>query len=272
MMLLKGEIKQAKALVEEAHEIARDSDRSLALRDLIQSIFGYLALIGGDFQRAENLFEDILTAKAMPESSLGLTFASCGLGDYAAATQNLQDALQTSPPYLNPMMKILCAPAAAFILSNQGEAERAVELLALANHHPASPAELVQRWPQIQNLRTTLETELSTEVFATAYERGQGLNISAVLAALSDRFGVQDRGVEKDVLYPIGAIGSLIEPLSERELEILRLLKTDLSGPEIARELVISLNTVRFHTKNIYFKLQVNNRRAAVRRADELGL
>ena len=64
----------------------------------------------------------------------------------------------------------------------------------------------------------------------------------------------------------------LIEPLSERELDVLRLLGTDLGGPEIARELVVSLNTVRTHTKNIYAKLGVNNRRAAVRRARELDL
>jgi len=64
----------------------------------------------------------------------------------------------------------------------------------------------------------------------------------------------------------------LIEPLSQRELEVLRLLGTDLGGPEIANQLVVSLNTVRTHTRNIYAKLGVNNRRAAVRRAEELDL
>jgi LuxR family maltose regulon positive regulatory protein len=64
----------------------------------------------------------------------------------------------------------------------------------------------------------------------------------------------------------------LIDPLSERELEVLRLLGTDLNGPEIARELVVSLNTMRTHTKNIFSKLGVDNRRAAVRRAEELHL
>jgi len=64
----------------------------------------------------------------------------------------------------------------------------------------------------------------------------------------------------------------LIEPLSERELEVLRLLGTELNGPEIARELTVSPNTFRTHTKNIYNKLEVNNRRAAVRRAEELNL
>ena len=64
----------------------------------------------------------------------------------------------------------------------------------------------------------------------------------------------------------------LIEPLSERELAVLRLLGTDLDGPEMARELRVSLNTLRTHTKNIYSKLGVNSRRAAVRRAEELDL
>jgi LuxR family maltose regulon positive regulatory protein len=64
----------------------------------------------------------------------------------------------------------------------------------------------------------------------------------------------------------------LLEPLSERELDVLRLLRSDMGGPEIARELMISLNTMRTHTKNIYEKLGVNTRRAAVHRAEELKL
>jgi LuxR family transcriptional regulator, maltose regulon positive regulatory protein len=64
----------------------------------------------------------------------------------------------------------------------------------------------------------------------------------------------------------------LIELLSENELEVLRLLRTELSGPEIARQRMVSLSTIRTHTQHIYSKLGVNNRRAAVRRAEELGL
>ncbi|MFN8488906.1 MAG: LuxR C-terminal-related transcriptional regulator [Caldilineaceae bacterium] len=67
-------------------------------------------------------------------------------------------------------------------------------------------------------------------------------------------------------------IQNLLEPLSEYELEVLRLLRTELSGPEIARTRMVSLNTIRTHTQHIYAKLGVNNRRAAVRRAEELGL
>jgi len=90
-----------------------------------------------------------------------------------------------------------------------------------------------------------------------------------------------DRGITPDqVRRLLAASGDeriivtqdLVDPLSDRELDVLRLLGSDLSGPDIARELVVSLNTVRTHTKNIYAKLGVNNRRSAVRRADELGL
>ena len=72
---------------------------------------------------------------------------------------------------------------------------------------------------------------------------------------------------QKPVMHP-----DLIEALSDRELDVLRLLGSDLGGPEIARELAISENTMRTHTRNIYEKLGVNSRRAAVSRAEELQL
>jgi LuxR family maltose regulon positive regulatory protein len=64
----------------------------------------------------------------------------------------------------------------------------------------------------------------------------------------------------------------LLEPLSERELEVLRLLTTHLSSTEIAEQLCISVNTVRYHIKNIYGKLGVHSRSDAVQRAGELEL
>jgi LuxR family maltose regulon positive regulatory protein len=69
-----------------------------------------------------------------------------------------------------------------------------------------------------------------------------------------------------------GMAPSAIDSLSERELDVLRLLDSELTGPEIARELFVSHNTVRTHTKHIYTKLDVTNRRAAVLRAREQGL
>ncbi len=53
---------------------------------------------------------------------------------------------------------------------------------------------------------------------------------------------------------------------------MLRLLDSELTGPEIAQQIFVSINTLRTHTKRIYTKLDVNNRAAAVRRGHELGL
>lgn len=68
------------------------------------------------------------------------------------------------------------------------------------------------------------------------------------------------------------AASPLAEPLSERELEVLRLLAAGLESPEIARNLIISVSTVRTHIKNIYGKLDVHSRVQAVERARALGL
>jgi LuxR family maltose regulon positive regulatory protein len=65
---------------------------------------------------------------------------------------------------------------------------------------------------------------------------------------------------------------SLVEPLSERELEVLTLIAEGLSNREIAAELVLSLPTIKWHTSNIYGKLGVGNRTTAVARARELQI
>jgi len=95
---------------------------------------------------------------------------------------------------------------------------------------------------------------------ALAKQRIAGNYVRRLLAGVGETG--HDRPVEQ----------ALIEPLSERELDVLRLLGTELDGPAIARELTVSLHTVRTHTKHIYAKLAVTNRRAAVRRAQELDL
>ncbi|HZL32339.1 MAG TPA: LuxR C-terminal-related transcriptional regulator, partial [Verrucomicrobiae bacterium] len=105
----------------------------------------------------------------------------------------------------------------------------------------------------------------------------EGPSMAALLEAAKKR-GIAPRYIREllaafgrpDARTPIKQ--ALIESLSEREVDVLRLLDTDLDGPEIARQLVVSLHTVRSHTKSIYAKLGVNNRRAAVGRAVELDL
>lgn len=64
----------------------------------------------------------------------------------------------------------------------------------------------------------------------------------------------------------------LIEPLSEREFDVLQLVAEGLSNKEIAARLFLSGHTVKTHTSNIYSKLDVNNRAQAVNQARTLGI
>jgi LuxR family maltose regulon positive regulatory protein len=89
--------------------------------------------------------------------------------------------------------------------------------------------------------------------------------VSQLLAALESEMREERRATTSAPL-------SLVEPLSERELEVLRLLTTHLSSTEIAQELFISVNTVRSHIKSIYGKLNVHSRKDAIQRALELEL
>jgi len=100
-----------------------------------------------------------------------------------------------------------------------------------------------------------------TSLLREAAKRGTGRDYARRLLAAASR--IERSGPVEQ---------ALIEPLSDRELDVLRLLGGELDGPAIARELMVSLNTMRTHTKNIYAKLAVTNRRAAVRRAAELNL
>jgi LuxR family maltose regulon positive regulatory protein len=105
----------------------------------------------------------------------------------------------------------------------------------------------------------------------------EGAPMAVLLTAAAKR-GIVPRYARR-LLTAFGRTGAgtpaaedLVEPLSARERDVLRLLASDLSGPDIARELIVSLSTVRTHTNRIFAKLGVNNRRAAVRRAEELDL
>jgi LuxR family maltose regulon positive regulatory protein len=83
---------------------------------------------------------------------------------------------------------------------------------------------------------------------------------------------VLDAASAQDAGLPIPQAQALVEPLSEREMEILRLIAAGRSNPEIAELLYLSLNTVKWHAKNLYGKLNVGSRIEAVARAQELEL
>ena len=153
-----------------------------------------------------------------------------------------------------------------------GRTGRVIEILVLQALARQRRGDLPAALGCLERAMTLAEPEGYVRVFAdegppmasllkAAAKQGTARNYARRLLAAAGQTGPGN---------PVGQ--ALIEPLSERELDVLRLLGTDLDGPAIARELTVSLHTVRTHTKHIYAKLTVTNRRAATRRARELGL
>jgi LuxR family maltose regulon positive regulatory protein len=94
-----------------------------------------------------------------------------------------------------------------------------------------------------------------------------------LLAAFADRTKDERQKTEQPrSLSSVPGSSSLVEPLSERELDVLRLIAAGMTNRQIAETLVVALGTAKAHTANIYSKLEVHNRTQAVARARELGL
>jgi LuxR family maltose regulon positive regulatory protein len=127
------------------------------------------------------------------------------------------------------------------------------------------------------------ETSAAQDVMYKALEIAEGDKIirpfaeglpalEGILKSLIREGSYRDLLLKDSGFIDKGKGGGLIEPLSQRETEVLQLLDSDLSGPEMARNLYISLNTLRTHTKNIYAKLGAQSRRTAVSRAKALDI
>lgn len=152
---------------------------------------------------------------------------------------------------------------AALALDRPGEHSQAIESLEHAWADAAEPDSYVRLMldegaPMLELLR---EAAGSSVCSARAQRL---LDVAASTAEAST--GIPQR-MERSTLP-----GTMVAALSDRELHVLRLLASDLSGPQIASELFVSIHTFRTHTKRIFTKLEVTSRRAAVSRARELDL
>jgi LuxR family maltose regulon positive regulatory protein len=153
--------------------------------------------------------------------------------------------------------------------SRTGSANEILVLQALAHHARGHTALAVER---LTRALAQSEPEGHIRLFAD-----EGTPMGTLLEEAAPK-GISPSFVRR-VLTAIGPaegksprMRTDTEAMSERELHVLRLLASELSGPEIARELFVSVSTVRTHTSHIFDKLAVNSRPAAVRRAREQGL
>ena len=196
----------------------------------------------------------VLTAQGMPDHALALLDKLLQVAETAGA------GLQ--------VIEVLILQALA--LQVRGNKDQALTALARALYL-AEPEGLV---------RTFIDEGAPVgELLREAARRGIAAEYALrLLTALDAEGGQRGPGTREMTSVPTQMLrrepgqGSLVEPLTDREVEVLRLLDTHLSAPEMAEELVISRHTVRTHIKRIYGKLGVHNRADAVRRARELAL
>jgi LuxR family maltose regulon positive regulatory protein len=112
------------------------------------------------------------------------------------------------------------------------------------------------------------EGSLMTRLLYAALERGIApAYAQRLLAAVKLDEPQLRKRTDKDMLISEG-----VEPLSEREIEVLQLISDGLTNQEIASQLYISLNTVKGHARNIYGKLGVKNRTQAIAKGKSLGI
>jgi ATP/maltotriose-dependent transcriptional regulator MalT len=262
------DVEEARRLFAEALSIATQAidirQQALALNGL-----GHIAFSLGDYAEAYQFYKQSLPLNQRSGLPLETAVSFSELGQAATALRNALEArqhfrealslgleMQLAPPLLETIVGI------ARLFAMEGVAVRAIELLSLVLNHPASHQELRDRATRLLN---QLEAEGSPPWYVAAQEHGQALILENIAAELLAEFLSPD-----DTL--LQEHQRLAQPLSQRELEILRLIAKGYSNREIAGELVFSVGTVKWYVHQIHSKLAVSSRTQAIARARELHL
>lgn len=222
------------------------------------------------YTRSCALYRDLNDRGGLASALLGIGEAAVQTDDWEAARDALRQALQIAVEIEWRPFALTCLVAAADLWRRTGDLEQAVPALTLAARHPGTDRET--REAAAAGLVDLMEA-LPPERFEAAQAgtgpgQADGLErmVQVVLAALAKPLA------PAAPQPPPVARPALAEPITERELEVLRLVAEGLKNQEIADRLVITRGTVRVHVNNLYRKLDVNNRVQAVGRARALGL
>ena len=255
LQLVRGDVGGASDRLAEAERSARQKNFLLRLPD-IAAVQVLVLIQQGQLAKAQQLAQKYELPLSQAHVFIAQQNPPAALALLAPLRQQLE-AKGLADELLNVMV------LEALALQAQGENDRAVQVLGEALDL-AEPGGFVRIFlDQGEAMRSLLRRLIEKQSLEQEHRQsGYAERLLAAyqqLAAVPKPANMQQKS-------------EMIEPLSDRELVVLRLLRSELSGPEIAKQLIVSLNTLRTHTKNIFDKLGVNNRRAAVRRAEELDL
>src|SRR6266480_4558782 len=246
------------------------------------SLFGKIALRQGDIPRARFLLEAGLKRHQQLGDQQGQALIYALLAQAAASehdymtTRNLAvQSLEIARSVHDSRSRILCLEELADVVADQGESGWAARLWGAAERYrEASHAPL----PQVERLGRARHIKqaqhlLGEQIFAERWAEGKNMTAEQAIAAspTHDRTSNLQRPAQGKPGQPSVA-QPLLDPLSQRELEVLQLLAGGASNQEIAMALVVTPGTVKLHVSHILSKLGVNSRTRAILRARDLGL
>ena len=261
--MLRGDLEEARVLAEEMREKA-DGANILDSKRLSVGLLSFLICVGDeDYERGAALARQHHAISQMPfyghdnvSGYWGRGLADCGLGRFGAIRAHYPSLVWERRD--DPAAGTVCLSLEAAVLAHEGSSDQAAAMLGLAFNQPREVTGWLHRWPLIARLRQQLRNELGDGSFQAAWERGCHLDLQSVILGLLGEASVMPRSASAQ---------PLIEPLSERELEVLVLIRDGLSNRDIAERLFLSVGTVKVHTRNIYGKLNVSSRTQAVAEA-----
>lgn len=263
----KGDLEEALALAEHMRELAHETNYLDGAR-LSADLLRFLLCVMDETYYAEGAALTQTSWSLSPEVFFsdqynlgkywGQAITNCGQGQYAAARQGYVALFRGKCN--DPGPAAFCLALEAIARTHEEMPEMAVELLGLAFQQPAQASGWLQRWSKVSLLRADLRHQLGEEGYQIAWERGVAQDLETTIRAILGEVGETPTKRKS-------ANHTLLEPLSEREVEVLGLIAQGLSNREIAQRLVLSVGTVKVHTRNIYGKLGVGSRTQALAQA-----
>lgn len=266
---LLGNTADAKWRFQASYAIRKDFGDLQGMAVTLNSL-GRIALLEGDHAEARRCYEQAWTLYHDLGDEDGLAISLLGMGNsaryqehYEEARRYLREGLQISSLHTHlefQMPWFFIAIGELFLQT--GQRSRGIELLTFAQLHSLSDHDTKDR---AQHLLARYQASEEMELRALTKE-----DFNVITTALLDELQIPENS--RLTRHTPQADWNLIEPLSEREFEVLTLVADELSNREIADKLFISVATVKWYLTHIYSKLGVQNRTLAIIRARQLNL